>query len=273
MFRLNKFYWIGLCAIVIVAFIITYIPKETKSEQSSINPTVFVHGYKGTYNSFGNMLNRFENKYNWGHKALVYQIAKDGTIQVKKGHRKNNDEPIFIQVIFEDNRASFADSAGYLSTVMKHLKENYQIDSINLVGHSMGGIVALKFIDEQLDDSDSYPSVQKYVAIGSPFDGIYKESYFEVHKDAGAIDLMPNSDALKSLYANEAAFPESIEVLSIASTGDVIAAPKSVSALKNIIPDTQLKNILIENENLGHSDLHESEKVDRLIHTFLYAEE
>src|SRR5699024_10116213 len=160
------------------------------------------------------MLNRFENKYHWGHKALIYQIAKDGSIQVK-GTRNNDEEPVFIQVIFEENRASFADSAAYLSAVMKHMKENYSIDSINLVGHSMGGIVSMKFIEEKLNQSDDYPIVQKYIAIGSPFDGIYQEGYFDVHQDAGAIDLMPNSQALESLYAKGDTFPEHIEAMSI----------------------------------------------------------
>src|SRR5699024_3567781 len=127
---------------------------------------------------------------------------------------------------------------------------------------SMGGIVSMKFIEEKLNQSDDYPIVQKYIAIGSPFDGIYQEGYFDVHQDAGAIDLMPNSQALESLYAKGDTFPEHIEAMSIASTGDMIAAPKSVSTIENIIPDSQLEKVLIEDKDLGHSDLHESEKVD-----------
>ncbi|HLQ72144.1 MAG TPA: alpha/beta hydrolase [Bacillota bacterium] len=248
-----------------------YIPKEAKSEQSFMEPTVFVHGYKGTYHSFGNMLHRFEYKYQWGHKALEYRISGNGAIHVNNRAAKS-EGPAFIQVIFDENRASFADSVSYLSAALKHMKEKLQIDSINLVGHSMGGIVALKFIKEQLSSSDDYPNVEKYVAIGSPFDGIYQESYFDIHQDAGAQDLMPHSDALEALYTNEHTFPIDIDVLSIASTGDIIAVPKSVSALENIIPSTQYEKVLIDNRYLGHSDLHESEKVDKLLYTFLFVE-
>lgn len=248
-----------------------YIPKETKSEQSFTQPTVFVHGYKGTYNSFGNMLNRFEKEYQWGHKALVYRISKDGTIHVRNFHQEGVD-PVFIQVIFESNRESFANTAGYLSAALHHMKENFHINSMNLVGHSMGGIVSLKFIEEYVNKSDDFPLIKNYVAIGSPFDGIYQKSYFDVHQDAGAHDLKPHSDALQALYTKKHAFPVDINVLSIASTGDEIAVPESVSALQNIISHSQLEKVLIEDPYLGHSDLHESEKVDKLVHTFLYTE-
>lgn len=265
-----RYYWIGYCIILIGVVVVMYTPTEAKSEkQSYTDPTVFVHGYKGTFNSFGNMLDRFENKYHWGHKALVYQISKNGTIHVKN-MQANGEDPEFIQVIFEQNRGSFDDSVVYLSKALQHMKENYQFDSINLVGHSMGGIISLKFIKEYLNESDDFPIVQKYVAIGSPFDGIYQESYFDVNQDAGAHDLMPDSEAIQTLYSNENMFPEDIDVLSIASTGDVVAVPESVSAIENIIPAGQLKTILIENQYLGHSDLHESEKIDELVHTFLY---
>ncbi|HLR03209.1 MAG TPA: alpha/beta hydrolase [Virgibacillus sp.] len=265
-----RYYWIGYFIILIGVVVVMYTPTEAKSEkQTDADPTVFVHGYKGTFNSFGNMLDRFENKYHWGNKALVYQISKNGTIHVKNMHADGR-KPEFIQVVFEQNRGSFDDSVAYLSKALQHMKENYQIDSINLVGHSMGGIISLKFIKEYLNESDDFPIVQKYVAIGSPFNGIYQESYFDVNQDAGAHDLMPDSEAIQALYANENMFPKDIDVLSIASTGDVVAVPESVSGIKNIIPSGQLKTVLIENQYLGHSDLHESEKVDELVHTFLY---
>src|SRR5690625_7363321 len=51
------------------------------SKQLSGMPTVFVHGYKGTFNSFANMLKRFEDQ-DWGKKVLVYHISKKGKISV-----------------------------------------------------------------------------------------------------------------------------------------------------------------------------------------------
>lgn len=245
-----------------------YTPKKASSDHSEIQPTVFLHGYKGTENSFGHMLKRFEKQYKWGNKALVYYVSAQGKVHVYN-LSKGKENPVFIQVIFENNRASFNDSAAWLANVLQHMKENYQINSFNLVGHSMGGIVSLKYIQEYQDPA-TYPTVDKLITIGSPFDGIYKQSYFQVNQGAAATDLKPNSVALQILWENQKYFPENISVLSIGSTGDIVATPESVAFLRNIIPSDQLEEIMIEDISLGHSALHEDEQVDQYIHSFLW---
>ncbi|WP_246202666.1 alpha/beta hydrolase [Virgibacillus doumboii] len=256
-----------LFAVLTSIMLIIYVPKEIHSEHYKGSPAVFVHGYKGTYNSFGNLLNRFENKYNWGNKALVYRVSPEGKVNVYNLN-KGKQEPSFVQVIFENNRASFADTAEWLSLVMAHMKDTYQINTVNLVGHSMGGLVSLKFI-EDYQDPERYPRVTKFIAIGSPFDGIYNEQYFTIHRDAGATDLKPDSLALQLLRMNKEMIPEDLEVLSIGSTSDLVAVPESVQSLRHIIGEDQLQEIMIEDKTLGHSELHENAQVDKLIHSFL----
>lgn len=236
------------------------------SKQLSGMPTVFVHGYKGTFNSFANMLKRFEDQ-DWGKKVLVYHISKKGKIRVT--HSGDIDaSPAYIQVVFEDNRASFEDTSEWLSKVLAHLKKNYNAKSINLVGHSMGGVVSLKYI-EDYQDENKYPRINKLITLGSPFDGIYSEEYFRLHRDAAAIDLMPDSAALNILKSNKDAFPDHIDVLNVGSTGDLIAVPESVNSLQDIVSEEKLTEVMIDNEKLGHSALHENEHVDKLVHDFL----
>lgn len=255
----------SISLLLMVGVGLLYMPNKAKSEDYGALPTVFVHGYKGTVHSFGHMLNRFEKQYRWGKKGLVYHVNSDGSLHdVSLGSGDN--EPTFIQVIFENNRASFEESTLYLSRVLHHLKENYQIDAVNLVGHSMGGIVSLKYSMEYIDSA--YPSVHKLVTIGSPFAGILDEDYFQTHRDRGAEDLRPGSRALRQLSTTP--FPVGIQVLSIGSTGDVVAAPESVAQLSTIVPDTQLDEIMLQNRRLSHSLLHENETVDHLIHRFLW---
>ncbi|WP_084268685.1 alpha/beta fold hydrolase [Oceanobacillus damuensis] len=248
--------------------IILNLPNKTKSELYLGEPTVFIHGYKGTANSFGFMLNRFEKKYGWGNKGLIYRVSKEGQIR-DFNMSKGKHAPAFVQIILENNRASFADSTEWISNVLKHMKEKYYIDSVNLVGHSMGGIISVKYAMDY--DGKDYPRVNKIIAIGSPFDGIYSEEYFHIHQDAAAMDLKPGSLALQLL--KEGTFPADIEVLSIGSTGDVIALPESVQALRTIIPNGNLQEIIIENEKLGHSALHENKEVDKMIHSFLWQDD
>ncbi|RKQ16915.1 alpha/beta fold hydrolase [Oceanobacillus bengalensis] len=248
---------------VIAFLVIVNIPNKTKSEDNSGIPTVFVHGYKGTANSFGTMLERFTEN-GWGKKKLMYYVSSNG--KVHDYYSKGDTSNPFIQIILQNNRASFADSTEWLATALRHLKKNYGVDTVNLVGHSMGGIISTKYTIEYNDSA--YPNVNKLIVIGSPFDGIYSEEYFQVHHDPAATDLKPKSLALRLF--KESRFPNHISVLSIGSTGDAIAFPDSVNAVNKVIPARQLKKIMIENEGLGHSTLHESVDVDSMIHSFLW---
>lgn len=254
------------CIILLGVITILYLPNKTSSKfYTEQPPTVFVHGYKGTINSFGNMLNRFENDYHWGNKALIYYVSAKGKIHVDNLDN-NKEDPTFVQVIFENNRASIEDSAKGLAAVLEDMRNTYYLDKINLVGHSMGGLVSVKYL--QSYQGDVHPSVAKLITIGSPFGGIYPEEYFQIHRDAAATDLKPDSAALQIIHENK--FPENIDVLSIGSTGDAIAMPESVQSLRTIVPSNQLQEIILENDELGHSGLHESKVVDQLIHSFLW---
>ncbi|MGP4107563.1 alpha/beta hydrolase [Virgibacillus sp. L01] len=261
---------VSLLAIISIILVV-YIPKETKSEQNIGNPTVFVHGYKGTYNSFGNMLNRFEYRYGWGNKVLIYRVSPQGRINVTN-LSKGKTEPAFVQVIFENNRASFLDTSMWLASVLSHMKETYHIDMVNLVGHSMGGLVALKSIQEY-QDKKQYPRVAKLITIGSPFDGIYSKPYFQIHRDAAATDLKPNSAALQTIHENKHMIPKGLDILNIGSTGDLVAMPESVQSLRSIVRKGQMRKKMIEDNMLGHSELHENTQVDKLIHSFLQSQD
>ncbi len=253
--------------IFIMVFLVTDVPKAAKSENKIETPTVFVHGYKGTVNSFGNMLNRFENMYGWGNKAIVYDVSRTGHMTVYnlgKGKR----ESAFVQVIFEDNRASIEDTSEWLAKVLAHMKRVYRIDTVNLVGHSMGGLVSVNTIQTYQDPS-KYPRVEKLITIGSPFDGIYSKEYFQINRDPATVDLKPGAGALKLMRLNKAAVPDNLQVLSIGSTGDMVAMPESVLAIRKIISQDQLTVKMITEKALGHSALHENEKVDRMVYSFL----
>ncbi|WP_404451111.1 alpha/beta fold hydrolase [Virgibacillus necropolis] len=268
---MKKKYIIRMTAFIIFIVsmaVITYMPNEAESQEHPSPATVFVHGYKGTFNSFGNMLYRFEEKYNWGNKALIYRVSSEGDIRVFNLN-KGKTEPVLIQVIFENNRASFEDSAKWLSFVLHHMKKQYNIDKVNIVGHSMGGLISVKYIEEYQDDS-LYPATEKLITIGSPFDGIYSQTYFQINRDAAATDLKPDSAALQLLRSTKQTIPGDLKVLNIGSTGDTVAMPKSVNALRMIIAPDQLETIMIENNELGHSELHENQRVDHLIKSFLW---
>ncbi|MFC4559971.1 alpha/beta hydrolase [Virgibacillus kekensis] len=258
---------VSLFAIFIGIIFVIYLPKEAKSVPASGNPTVFVHGFKGTHNSFGRLLDRFEYKYNWGNKALVYRVNEAGRLQVYNLN-KGKKEPVFVQVVFDDARASMTDTSRWLASVLAHMKSVYEIDTVNLVGHSMGGLVSLKYIVERADRTH-FPEVEKLITIGSPFDGVYNKLYFNRNWGKALVDLQPGSRALDRLRKRKESVPDALQVLSIGSTGDAVAVPESVQTLKRIINKDQLTEIMIADRTLGHSEMHEDMRVDKLIHDFL----
>ena len=269
---MKKRYIIGIMAYTILLFVgVLSVVHSIYRENIVIDgeATVFVHGYKGTENSFGNLLDRFEYTYQWGKKGLVYYISSEGNINDYFLLREEEDQPIFVQVVFENNRAEFAETTEWLSSVLQHLKEEYAVETVNLVGHSMGGIVSTKFSMEYT--SVDYPAVNRLVTIGSPFDGIYDEQYFEINQDPAAMDLAQDSPALTELRENN--LPVHIQALSIGSTGDLVAEEESVLAVEEVIPKEQLETMIIEDSMLGHSALHENVTVDHMISSFLWENE
>lgn len=259
-------YGASAAVLILIAVMITYLPQQANSQKGHSPVTAFVHGYKGTANSFAGMIGRFQHK-DWGNKALVVYVTKHGNV---KTYSLNNEKkkPRFIQVVFENNQANFSKSTLWLSKAMKVLKIKYHIDSINLVGHSMGGLVSLKYVEDYQDPSQ-YPVTNKLITIGSPFGGIYNEDYFQLYENTGAKDLRPDSRALELLQYNAAGIPGTLQVFSIGSTGDTVAVPESVQELREIVPERQLTEELIDNPGLGHSELHETELVDQWVYKFL----
>ncbi|MBM7648289.1 putative alpha/beta hydrolase family protein [Bacillus ectoiniformans] len=242
---------------------------RSQNNDSEHTATVFVHGYKGTLHSFQSMLYRFEHEYGWGKKSLICRVTKEGNVLVTEPSSYDANDNVFIQVHFESNRASFKDTSYWLSKVMYVLKEKYDIGQMNIVSHSMGGLITTKYLEDYSKDS-SYPKVKKFIAIGSPFNGLKNRQYLEKNNGEAKYDLMPNSKALQDLYKHRKDFPTEVEVYAIAGTGDQLVTVKSAQALEKIVPASNYKETIIDDRSISHSGLHESVKVDRLVGNFLW---
>ncbi|MGM0845234.1 MAG: alpha/beta hydrolase [Bacillota bacterium] len=263
-------------ALLLLTFSMTYITlksqiaesKENYSQESARIPTVFVHGYKGTYNSFKTMLYRFEEN-NWAKRELVAYISAEGEITWKGSISSSSKLPPLVQIVFEDNRASISDTSSQLQSAMKELRDQFNVNQVNLVGHSMGGLVSTKYLITT-SGNINYPETVKLAVIGSPFDGISSESYYRQNTGESLIDLKPESEALKNLVENKDLFPSELKVLAIAGSGDQVVEIESAFAIKKIVPEDNLEKRLIEDGGIDHSGLHETKKVDTLLNKFLW---
>ena len=63
----------------------TLVSKESsetvESEKSNV-PTLFIHGYKGTKNSFGKMIKRLENT-DYSKEELILEVTADGKVEAE----------------------------------------------------------------------------------------------------------------------------------------------------------------------------------------------
>ncbi|MBM7584063.1 putative alpha/beta hydrolase family protein [Bacillus pakistanensis] len=243
--------------------------QENRYTKQQLYPTVFVHGYKGTFNSFKTMMDRFENEYSWGNRTLIVYVSKFGELNFIGRVPTPPSEPVFVQVVFENNRATLGDTSKWLTSVMVEIKQRYYVETVNLVGHSMGGLVITHYLKENAN-SMAIPKTHKLITIGSPFLGIEKESYHKVNTGAAVNDLRPNSNALLKLIRESSEFPKNVQSLVIAGTGDQVVGVNSARGLKQIVPPENYHEKIIDDPSIGHSGLHETLKVDRLINDFLW---
>ena len=116
---------------------------EPSSIKEANRPTLFIHGYGGTFYTFSRMLTRFEEA-NYGKKVLTITVEPDGSISDSGDWQERSKNP-FIQVIFTDKNNNERNQADWIKAVLVYLKRTYQIDEVNLVGHSMGGVSSLRY--------------------------------------------------------------------------------------------------------------------------------
>ncbi|MFD2923266.1 alpha/beta fold hydrolase [Halobacillus naozhouensis] len=251
--------------------------SPTRSEQTdSTIPTLFIHGFKGGPGSFNTMLQRFEGN-NWGSKQMVIHVSSSGSVQIR-GNIPHTMNP-FIQILFKNDRASLENQTFWLKKVLHTLKENYGIDQVNLVGHSMGGLAATNFLLS--NQQGSFPSVNKLIAIGSPFLGIDQESYFAANTGAATVDLKADSHALTNMIKNKENINSKVQALAIAGVinqeappakqWDGLVSKQSALGLSRIIAPVNYQERTFFSQTATHSGLHEYIKVDQAIAQFLWS--
>ncbi|CDQ21564.1 Uncharacterized protein with an alpha/beta hydrolase fold [Halobacillus karajensis] len=247
-------------------------------DREKLTPTLFVHGFKGGSRSFETMIDRMQN-LQWGQKHMTIYVSARGDVTIR-GEFKDTYNP-FIQVLFENNRASIYNQTHWLSEIMRRLKADYNVQQVNLVGHSMGGLASVSYMLN--DHHYSVPRVEKLAVIASPFKGIKKEGYFASNYGAATTDLQPGSEALEQMVKNKDQFPNDVDVFAIAGVinrdapekdhWDGLVHASSVNGLEEIVPFGQYKENRLYNPLATHSGLHELEEVDQLLKEFLWSEE
>lgn len=239
-------------------------------------PTVFIHGYSGTINSFKSMLNRMEATGNLTQEMLI-EVAADGELNPTGALSGEANNPT-VQVIFESNKDNEWNQTEWIRNVLAYLKATYEVDTVNLVGHSMGGVSSFRYLFTYPGESD-LPEVAKFVAIGSPFNEF-------IELDDSVQDILTNGPSAWSTRYSEyttasVQVPVAVEVLLVAGQlsdtdwSDGTVPLNSALAIYSLLTNqgNQVIEEIMVGEAASHSGLHENTEVDQLVAEFLWPAE
>ena len=235
-------------------------------------PTLFFHGYRGNGITFSGMVNRFERN-EVGEESITITVSETGEI-TESGNWVAEGNPL-IQVVFADNTNQEWQQAEWIQMVLVYLAETYQLNAVNLVGHSMGGVSIIRYLT-LFGGAGTPVKIQHVVTIGSPFN-----DFNEDDRELSEIALLgPTVEAPRySEYAeNFMKVPETTKFLTIAGDlngdngGDGTVPVASVVALNHLFAVNGLDNQfeLVTGRTAQHTILHENRAVDRLLIDFLW---
>jgi triacylglycerol lipase len=147
---------------------------------------------------------------------------------------------------------------GYkIERLVDRFSEQHNFEKIDIVGHSMGGLIGLYYVKKL----GGHRLVNKLVTLGAPFNGTWTSllALFPVGLiSKGIWQMLPGSSFLKSLHRKTSEHFQT-QVVSIAAKYDSICPPKSC----------HLNDATNEILNLGHASLLMDTKVFETVLRFL----
>jgi pimeloyl-ACP methyl ester carboxylesterase len=157
----------------------------------ALPPLLLVHGYMATRGSLHLLERRLTER---GHVVLTYRLG-----------------PL--------NLGGIREAAELIARKVDALLEQTRVPAVNVVGHSMGGLVGLYYV-KCLGGRDR---VRKLVLLGSPVGGTWTAMLGLVTTPLGrgSLELLPSSGVLRDL--REGPLPGGVEVVTVAGERDFFA--------------------------------------------------
>lgn len=246
--------------------------KDDTAFKKSAVPTVFIHGYGGTINSFVGMIQRLSSERKTTKEMLI-TVQSDGSLKVDGDLSKKKDNPS-IQVLFTANKDTEWNQTEWIYTVLKYLKQQ-GVEQVNLVGHSMGGVSSLRYLTTYGQPNDA-STINKFISIGAPFNDFTESS-------ESIDDVLRNGPSVKAGryidYQNGIAnVPNKLPILLLAgkinqeTVTDGTVPLNSALATFSLLKDhgNPIKYQIFTGPNAQHSQLHENLNVDKTVVDFLW---
>ncbi|MBC1435225.1 alpha/beta hydrolase [Listeria rocourtiae] len=253
--------------------------KQALNISSSVSaddePIVFIHGFDGSNWTFFTTTVRY-SATNFATRSLTLLVRENGDIEVSGVYDKGMKRPM-IRVNFENPRSIIPNNATWFSKAMDMLKTDYGIEKVDIVAHSYGGLTFVNFLQKYNYQADNYPKVDKFTAIGTPFNGSAVSSDGKTPYDLTPTGPKKESAYFKEMMERKDKIPSNLQVLNIigdlddGSRSDGPVAVDSAKSAAFIFSNNAYQEAMFTGRFAQHSWLHANVSVDRKIKQFLEA--
>lgn len=284
---MKNYYQLLLGLLVIVASLlgIDYKVHAVTHYVHSSTPTIFVHGWGSSSHAEEKMANAARDA--GVTKTIVRaDVDKKGKVTFNRQIPANAVNPI-VEVNLADNKLSsyqnnytkgYHHGGEYVKNVVTALEKQHDYKQINLVGHSMGNLEIINYINDNVNDK-SLPQVAHLVAIAGHYNGLVGQGNVQnakVNAKTGEPDKM--DPAYRELLGLRQKFPKNTVVLNIygdvgdGSHSDEDVPVNSAKSLKYLVGDRakSYQEVEIHGKNAQHSKLHNNGQVNRELIKFLW---
>jgi pimeloyl-ACP methyl ester carboxylesterase len=171
------------------------------AEVSPGRPVLLINGYLSTRGSLHLLERRMHDRH---HTVLTYRLPRM-------------------------NMGDIRDSAALIARKVESLVAQTSVPSVDIVGHSMGGLVGLYYVKRL----GGRHRVRRLILLGTPATGTWSAllGLFTAPFGRASLQLLPSSPFLREL--NEAPIPPGVEVISVGGERDYLA-PLSSTMLEGI---------------------------------------
>ncbi|WEG73243.1 alpha/beta fold hydrolase [Vagococcus intermedius] len=248
----------------------TQLPK-------GVTPTLFLHGTYGTKYSLGRMIKRFE-KAGYAERSLEIIVERNHHLVIQGNIEKlQTVERPLVHIIFKEMQPSEWQQGEWLHQIMLLLKQKLIIDDVYFVGHSMGGVAALRYLVDYGYDP-KLPQITKLVTLGSPFNGEEVSNDSMTELDLSEKGPQERNATYRYLEAAQERLPKTLSFLNIygdlgnGSRSDGTVPVDSVKAISYLLEPVieSYHEVAIYGWQGQHMLLHENSDVDDVMAEFLW---
>lgn len=192
------------------------VPPDSVTVPKPRAPVLLLQGYLANRGSVHLLARRL---HELGHVVMTYKL----------GHMNVGD---------------IRDTAGLVARKVESLVQQTGVDHVDIIGHSMGGLVGLYYVKRL----GGRHRVNRLVLLGSPAAGTWSAvlGLFTAPLGAASVQLLPGSSFLREL--KETALPEGVDLVTISGDRDFFAPMRStiLQGARHIRLPTTHSGLLVE---------------------------